>query len=262
MLYQLTLTCNYPKEVQASYNWGSLLHGALMQLLPVDAADALHSGNVRAFSQHIWQTGTQGQLEWHLCTWDKALGELLCRTLSPITQLPLLHKGITLCITHISVNRQPITDFIGGFYGAGVPNRYHDVVFITPCTHKQAGQYVLFPSPELIMQNLCIRFSAFSKEFSFDDPQVMADLGSNCTIRHYNLRSASFSLEGTRIPGYMGRMTMTLKGPEPLVRLGAMILHFANYAGIGIKTSLGMGACTVAPHPHIATTTHLTEKEI
>lgn len=251
MLYQLTLTCRYPKEMRASYHWGSLLHGALMQLLPADAADALHTGNVRAFSQHIRQKGIEGQFDWHLCAWDKALGELLCRVLSPITQLPLLHKGIVLSITHISVHRQPITDFIAGFYGTEIPERHHDVVFLTPCTHKQAGQYALFPSPDLIMQNLCLRFSAFSKEFSFDDPQVMADLGSHCYIQHYNLRSANFSLEGTRIPGYVGRMTLALKGPEPLVRLGAMILHFSNYAGIGIKTSLGMGGCSVTPRQRI-----------
>ena len=60
-------------------------------------------------------------------------------------------------------------------------------------------------------------------------------------ITKYRLRSTNFSLEGVRIPGFVGSITFRVKGPQQLVNLIKMLAVFGQYASVGIKTALGMG---------------------
>ena len=39
MLQKIVLQCTYEGDQRASYNWGSLFHGFLIQTLPPQAAD-------------------------------------------------------------------------------------------------------------------------------------------------------------------------------------------------------------------------------
>mgnify|MGYP000364874338 FL=1 len=50
MLKKITLKCTYNGEAKASYHWGSLLHGAMMELLPEEVSEALHENHLRPFS--------------------------------------------------------------------------------------------------------------------------------------------------------------------------------------------------------------------
>lgn len=125
------------------------------------------------------------------------------------------------------------------------PARKYEIEFITPCTHKSGGNYVLFPSANLIIQSLYTRFASFSEEFSLDDPEAKEQIASNCHITGYNLRTSWFSLNNSGITGYTGRLWLTIGGPEQLARLAGLLLTYAEFSGIGIKTSLGMGGCRV-----------------
>jgi len=60
-------------------------------------------------------------------------------------------------------------------------------------------------------------------------------------ITRYHLRSVNFSLEGVRIPAFVGTITMRVKGPQQLVNLIKMLAVFGQYSAVGIKTALGMG---------------------
>ena len=45
--------------------------------------------------------------------------------------------------------------------------------------------------------------------------------------------------------GYAGRIELRFFGPDPLKRLAGALFAFANWTGVGIKTTLGMGGCVV-----------------
>lgn len=246
MLQKIVLECTYSGERKASCHWGSLLHGALMELLPEDAAGSLHANDLRPFSQYVLPR-PDNRLEWHIGLWDSALSEAIARAVMPLSALALKHKGVTLEVTGISRQKKSEREFIAPFFTAAAPCRQYELEFLTPCTHKSAGEYVLYPTPELIVQSLHMRFGAFAREVSLDDAEAMAQLAAHMRISRYFLRSASYHLEGARVFGYLGRITLSIRGPEQLARLAGMLLSFAEYGGVGVKTSLGMGGCRVAP---------------
>lgn len=60
-------------------------------------------------------------------------------------------------------------------------------------------------------------------------------------IVDYRLRSTKFYLEGTKIPAFMGELTIRVNAPLPILQLADVLLRSAVYTGVGVKTSLGMG---------------------
>ncbi len=248
MLQKIKLRCSYNGDATASYHWGTLTHGALMEILPAEISEMLHENSLRPFSQYVLPR-EGNMLDWNIGVWDDEVAEAIIKAVLPLSGIELKHKGVKLEILGSEQSRISEKDFLSGFFTAGDPCRRYVLEFLTPSTHKSAGEYVIFPTPELIIQNLCMRLNTFSQDFSADDPETMAEIASNVKIKSYSLRSARFSLQGTYIPGYLGRITLSLYGPVQLVRLTGMILSFAEYAGVGIKTSLGMGGCRVTPVP-------------
>lgn len=61
---------------------------------------------------------------------------------------------------------------------------------------------------------------------------------------HYGLSAAysSFSVEGRRIRAFRGNIRLGLFKDDITRRMASMLAAFADYAGIGIKTAMGMGA--------------------
>ena len=242
MLQKLTLQCKYADDLKPSYNWGSLLHGVLMELLPGEVAEALHESGLRPFSQYIVPLA-DSVLEWRLGLWDDAISNEIVKAVMPLSKIPLKHKNSELTV--LSTNRNQISeeDYITSHVTHEEGARRYELEFITPCTHKSGGRYVLFPSVELIYQSLQMRFDSFSNEFSLGDSDSLIHLSNSTQIVRYNLRSEAFYLENYKIPCYKGRLTLAVRGPETLCQLAGMLLGFSEYAGIGIKTSMGMGGC-------------------
>ena len=80
---------------------------------------------------------------------------------------------------------------------------------------------------------------------SMKDEDTLETLVQSTVVSRYHLRSATFSLEGVRIPAFMGEMTLRVAGTQTMANFANMLAQFAAYAGIGIKTALGMGAVEV-----------------
>ena len=73
----------------------------------------------------------------------------------------------------------------------------------------------------------------------------MWQISQGLQIVRYSLRSAIYYLENTRIIGYKGKITLIIRGPVELARLAGALLFFAEYAGLGVKTALGMGGVRI-----------------
>lgn len=244
MLQKIVVHCKTPGESNANYNWGSLFHGYLMSQLPAETAEALHEINFRPYSQFVF-ADRDGNLDWNLGIWSNEIATDFISAIMPVSVIELKHKEMVLNVAGVERNTTNKTEYFKHFFTSETPCRRYEIEFITPCTHKQAGKYVLFPSTELIVQNLAIRFSAFSQNMSLDDPEAVQQVARHMQIVRYSLRTALFSLENTKINGYIGRITIVINGPEQLARLAGALLSFAAYSGIGIKTALGMGGVRV-----------------
>jgi CRISPR-associated endoribonuclease Cas6 len=244
MLQKIILQCKYGGEQKASYNWGSLFHGILLKSLPSDIAEMLHENHLRPFSQYVLPSSNQ-ELAWNIGLWDAEIANHIIQAVLPLVQIELQHKATTLEVTGVQRSSQNEYEYFNQYFATETLCRRYEIEFLTPCTHKQDGSYVLFPTPELIVKSLNNRYCAFMQDVSLDAPEAMEQIAKHIHIVRYSLHSAVFYLERTKITGYMGRITVVISGTEQLARLAGALLSFAEYSGLGIKTALGMGGVRI-----------------
>ena len=94
----------------------------------------------------------------------------------------------------------------------------------------------------MIYQGLMSRYNAIVEGIGGVDEEILENLVSGSTITDYRLRTVKFPLEGIRITGFQGDIRIHVKGPDAMARYIRMLFRFGEYAGIGIKTGLGMGS--------------------
>lgn len=63
-------------------------------------------------------------------------------------------------------------------------------------------------------------------------------------VTQYNLSMKYFSLEGTKIPAFQGNFSFKTDKNQTVRQILSLLATFAPYAGVGIKTAIGMGAVT------------------
>lgn len=73
------------------------------------------------------------------------------------------------------------------------------------------------------------------------DEETLDQLCEKAQIVRYDLKSVNFSLEGVRIPAFIGKITIKMNGTKTMTDFANMLIEFGTYAGVGIKTALGMG---------------------
>ena len=87
-----------------------------------------------------------------------------------------------------------------------------------------------------------LKSSIFSEE-------LVEEFEQYTEITDYKLRSVRFSMEGVKIPSFVGECTIRIRGPQQMVNVAHMLAHFGEFSGVGIKTGLGMGALSVREIP-------------
>lgn len=117
--------------------------------------------------------------------------------------------------------------------------------FCTPTAFRSRGTYVCFPTTRLIVQSLLRKWNTWMGDellLDEDETDILAD-GLPCV--RFRLHRTGFRLKRQEIPGFVGEMTFgnVLEGEAR--EHASLLLHFAEYAGVGIKTALGMGGTEV-----------------
>ncbi len=206
-----------------SYSWAYALYSAFLKDLDKDKGNQIHED--KFFNQYIspreWIINTDIDYsfrdEYYLNKFD--------------TRIKLKDKKISIFSEQNMADKFLVNDP----YKKTVRIR-----FLTPTSFKQAGDYVLFPTKNLIMQSLSNKWNSWAEKFTLEDIEW-----DNCKISRYDLRSINYLLKGVRIQAFIGYVDIFFWGGESLIRLGNMVCNFGNYSGIGIKTSLGMGGCLI-----------------
>lgn len=120
------------------------------------------------------------------------------------------------------------------------------LIFLSPCAFKQAGRYAIFPQGNLLLQSLIAHWNVAFPEYALTDPDALQALQQGLHIVDYNLHTTRYLLKETRIPSFLGNITIEARLAPPLLELWNALLSFASYGGIGIKTTLGMGGTIVS----------------
>lgn len=244
MPVSMEIVLRLPENEKVHRAMGSILQGALMEIIGVETAKKLHSEGFRPYSQFVYFDKNRNIPIWRV----NALNDWACeKILAPLSyqrQIFLRHKNYRVNFLECKIiSEESYTDMTERFMSDYAPiSKGVDIDFITTASFRRDERYVVFPEIYLIVQSLLNRWNNFSTTFTVegeDLPHVLADF---FTVKEYNFYSQVFLLEHQKVAGFCGRMSANLNGDITANKLLGLLFEYANYSGIGIKTALGMGA--------------------
>lgn len=226
-----------------SYNKSSLFHGAIMELLPYEYGKQLHLSQLRPYSIHLEKENDIWSLVVATMNED-AYSIIVEQTLSKLDKIYIKHDDEIVYIDEKIINAVPKKLITRAFYNSET-SKVLEIRFITPTAFKSKGDYVFFPDLRLIYQSLMKKFDVSSDDGFLFDPDILDELCRGSKIISYNLRSIYFQLEGVKIPAFTGNIKIKITANQTISNLINMLFEYGKYSGVGIKSSLGMGAIKI-----------------
>ncbi len=211
-------------------------------LSKVDAAvgEEMHAQGIKPVSQAVYRSDAAAPLCWTV----SLLTQEAVQAFGPVldaAEYAELHRGrVSLEKKSVETIESP-QQLIHRAEALRGQNRY-PLRILSPASFKQAGRYVIYPQEQLILQSLIQRWGLSFPEMPLDDPDAFRLLSQGVRIADYSLRTLRHPLKQTRIPSFIGRIVTEVHLPAPMADIWNALYCFAPYAGIGIKTALGMGA--------------------
>jgi CRISPR-associated endoribonuclease cas6 len=227
-------------EIEKSRNdlLGSLFQGFIMKNIYKGYADILHMSTLHPYSQYV--TRVDNKIIWTLNTLNIEAKENIADKIKQIEKVNIKYREKEYKITSIKEENISYKDLVKENY-LREGKRILKIKFLTPTSFKQDGRYVLFPSIRLIFQSLMMKFDKASTDMEVFSKDILETFENNIEICGYKLRSTAFHLDGTKVPAFIGEITVNIKGPKQLVNFANMLIAFGTYSGVGIKTGIGMG---------------------
>lgn len=243
MLRTTEIELQFPESIHVRSDMGSVFHGALMEMIASEAAERLHAVALRPYSQCVYWDKEKQKAIWRIGTLDEYAFEQLILPLEKNSTLYFKQKGYEVELKNMTIS-QPLdpTELSKHMIQAAEAPEGAKWNCLTTISFKQNGRYVILPDVRLLYQSLLNRWNAFYPELALTEERLLEQLTDHCRLVRYDLRSQLFSVEGSKIYGCYGSMEYRFVGFDMLKRLQGILCEFANYAGVGIKTALGMGA--------------------
>ncbi len=233
-----------PKNEKIHQAMGSILQGALMEIIGSESAKKLHDEGLRPYSQYIYFDKNKNVPIWRVNVLNEWACEKILIPLMQQRQIFLRHKNYSVNLLKYNiVSEESYEDMAERFMSNNAPmSKGVALDFVTTASFRRDGRNVIFPEIYLILQSLLNRWNSFSNSFVIDGENLPHILANFFIIKEYNFYSQLFLLEHQKIEGFCGRMSANFKGDNTTNRLLGLLLEYGNYTGVGIKTALGMGA--------------------
>ena len=240
MIARLTMKLGCCLETSLSYQMSSLFHGFLLEQVDYEYGMYLHQSNLKPFSQYLLLH--KDEAFWVINAFNQEAYEQIIVPMlqDELQEIYLKHRDINLPIIEKTYEMLDV-DALMEQTVCSTCSRYLNIRFATPTAFKSDGEYVFYPTVRHIFNSLIQKFDAMNEQLEIYTPELLNDIEGNLKISRYNLRSTYFSLEGVKIPAFVGEITVKVRGPQPLVNIVHLLAQFGEYAGVGIKTAMGMG---------------------
>lgn len=234
--YKITLLPE--RDTRIFPEWGYHLYSSLLSLAPHSFGERMHSDGITPVSSCI--TVQDKQVIWYV----NLLGADIETVLSPIIEQQeryrLRRENQSLQVSTMQIEHIDSADTL-----LRLPeHRTMKLRFLTPTAFKSDGNYVNLPSVPLIMCNLLNKWNGcFAEECPIEDEDGggIQAIANGLRIAEYRLSSCDYLLKGQPIPGFTGELMLKCRLNGFHLTMANLLLHFAPYAGVGIKTALGMG---------------------
>lgn len=208
----------------------------LLSLLPEEYVEQLHEQRETPISQCLYKE--KADTLWRISLLDDTAVSVVSPILSSLDSLSLAIGKIDL--DKLQEKAFSAEELIGTAR-AIESDRYFSLCFLSPTAFKQGGRYTVLPEKELILQSLMKKWNAAFPSYPLEDADAFQMLAEGIRISDFNLRTTRFSLKDNKIPGFIGTMSLDTHLSAPLLELWKLLISFAPYSGLGIKTALGMG---------------------
>ncbi len=221
------------------YCQSSNMQGVLMQRLAPAYAEKLHEQGLKPYSQYLL---AKERKEWVVKTFtQEAYQEIIPPLLDgTFTHFVIEKKGWEIGICAKELKTTGKQELLEEFY-SGPCSGILNLEFLTPTAFKSNGRYQIFPDMRYIYQSLMNKYSAASAEMEMYDGETLEQLVVHSSVVRYRLHSTFFPLEGVKIPSFKGEITVKVGGTQTMARYARLLARFGEYAGLGIKTAMGMG---------------------
>lgn len=232
--YQLRLcpTCPHPFRME----WGYRLYAVLLSLAPPDFSNTVHQNGFTPISQYVTPQG--GDSIWTI----NLLGAPCVSALSPVIEgLSIVHleKGnVTFQVEQV---RQQQVHRVEELF---VPVRpQFSLRVCTPLAFKQRGVVVTTVSSRLVLQSLLKQWNAVFPACPIEDEngQGLDAMAQGVTLSWLQCQPRRYYLKGHPIEGNTGALLVENRLSGFHADLAQALFAFATFAGVGVKTTLGMG---------------------
>lgn len=240
---KILLTCDASKKY--SYDLAPKLHGWLMEHMNSEMAEYFHISQVNPYSLRVLPKKDMVLLDISILdeSVEKVFDEILLD--NSLEKIVLGNNSeITLKITNREVTVLSTKQLADIFY-VNEPRREMQINFLTATGFKVKGEQVYLPDILLIFQNLMLRYATIFEGSNKIDKELLQEIANKTKIVSFSIQSSYYPIHGRYIPGFIGKIKIRCNGSKTLISYLNMLLCFAEYSGIGIKTSMGMGAVNI-----------------
>lgn len=122
------------------------------------------------------------------------------------------------------------------------PVRRFDLHFTTPTAFAQQSIHLPLPVPALMFRSWLERWNHFAPVYLGSD-ELITYLSQYIILKHHQIKTRSFQLHRGYVNGFIGDVTLqVINRADPLLaNVANLLVHYAQFAGTGVKTRLGMG---------------------
>ena len=226
------------------YKKASALQGVLLENIDKEYAGFLHQQQLHPYSQYICNDGEKKL--WCVNTLNpEAYTNIIKKLVDTEFSSFIIKKGnVDVIIKETSVEALTDEELLEEF-NTVQGSKTINIRLLTPMSFKQRGNYVALPDVRLIYQSMMNKYSMASEKLDMIDEDTLLQMTEHSVITKFKIRSVPFPLEGIRIPGAIGEFRIKISGSEIMARYARLLLRFAEYSGIGVKTAMGMGAIKI-----------------
>lgn len=230
-------------EGKVGYLQSSLFQGVLMEKIDKAYAGEVHITGLHPYSQFI---STKDDLMWIIRTLNAdAYKGIIEPLLTPdFNGFDLNAKDQHIDIVSKSIKSKSYEDLMKTFNSDDV-EKYIKIEFESPTAFKRDSAYVFIPETRLIFGSLMRKYSAACSSTDMTDEETLQYISDHSFISDFRIRSTRFPLEGTKIPSFMGEITLRFSGTDTMAKYAKMLLEFGEFSGVGIKSGMGMGAIKI-----------------
>ncbi|WP_066382225.1 CRISPR system precrRNA processing endoribonuclease RAMP protein Cas6 [Anabaena sp. CA = ATCC 33047] len=127
------------------------------------------------------------------------------------------------------------------------PARSFDLQFITPTTFAQGGTNLPLPVPNLMFRSWLERWNNFAPVYLGSD-ELIAYLSNAVPLKHHKIQTRSWQLHKGFVNGFVGDVSLQVfhRADPLLANVANLLVQYAQFAGTGMKTRLGMGQTIIS----------------